>query len=218
MRQYLAEVFGTFTLVFAGCGAVVVNSLSGGAITHPGIALTFGLVVMAMIYAVGEVSGAHINPSVTIAFGLAGRFPAQKIPGYIISQLIGAFLASLLLHALFKENTVFLGTTLPKDGKEMQSFVLEIVMTLFLMMVILGVSQGSKEVGTLAGIAIGGLIALDALFGGPISGASMNPARSIAPAVVSGKLDHLWIYIAGPIIGAAAAVPLWMATRKTDTK
>lgn len=211
MRTYLGEVFGTFILVFAGTGAAVINGVSGGAITHPGIALTFGLVVMAMIYAFGDISGAHLNPAVSIAFGISGRFPAKKIPGYIVSQLLGAFIASLFLRLLF-DNVGNLGATLPK-GSEMQSFALEIILTWILMLVILCVSSGSKEVGTLAGIAIGGVIGLEAMFAGPICGASMNPARSIAPAVVSGNTTALWLYIAGPILGAAIAVPCWMLLR-----
>lgn len=211
MRTYLGELFGTFILVFAGTGAAVINNVSGGAITHPGIALTFGLVVMAMIYAFGDISGAHLNPAVTIAFGISGRFPAKKIPAYIISQLLGAFIASLFLRLLF-DNVGNLGATLPK-GSEMQSFALEIILTWILMLVILCVSSGSKEVGTLAGIAIGGVIGLEAMFAGPICGASMNPARSIAPAVVSGNMTALWLYIAGPILGAALAVPCWMLLR-----
>ena len=214
MKQYLAEILGTFGLVFAGTGAIVINQVSGGAITHPGIAITFGLVVMAMIYAFGEISGAHLNPAVTIAFGVSGRFPAAKIPGYLLSQLCGAFLASGILLALF-DNQVNLGATLPK-GSDMQSFVLEIILTGLLMLVILCVSTGSKEVGTLAGIAIGGVIAFEAMFAGPICGASMNPARSIAPAVMSGNMHSLWLYVAGPILGSVAAVPLWMLLKRDE--
>ncbi|HLX61309.1 MAG TPA: MIP family channel protein [Planctomycetota bacterium] len=211
MKHYAAEVMGTFALVFAGTGAIVINQLSGGAITHPGIALTFGLVVMTMIYAFGEISGAHLNPAVTLAFGLSGRFPAKRIPGYVISQLCGALLASAVLRLLF-ENTAHLGATLPK-GSEMQSLVLEFILTWILMLVVLCVSTGSKEAGTLAGIAVGGVIGFEAMFAGPICGASMNPARSLAPALVSGTFTSLWLYIAGPILGAAAAVPCWTFVR-----
>ena len=211
INKYAAELIGTFALVFAGTGAIVINGVSGGVIGHVGIAMTFGLVVMAMIYAVGDTSGAHLNPAVTVAFWLGGRFPARQIAPYVVSQLLGAFLASALLAALFRGHPT-LGATLPRGGP-VQSLVLEAVLTFFLMFVILCVATGAKEKGLMAGIAIGGTVGLDALFGGPISGASMNPARSIAPAVVSGRLEHLWVYLAGPIAGAAAAVPCWRLTR-----
>jgi aquaporin Z len=204
-KRLFAETFGTFALVFAGTGAVIINQVSGGAITHPGIALTFGLIILAMIYALGDVSGAHFNPAVTTAFAAAGRFPWREVPAYIGAQLIGAFLASLTLRVLFPTNE-FLGSTLPA-GSEFQSFVLEAILTLFLMVVILHVSTGAKEKGITAGIAIGAVIGLEAMFAGPICGASMNPARSIAPAVVSGHVEHLWIYLAGPLLGALVAVP-----------
>lgn len=204
MRPYIAEIFGTFALVFAGTGAIVINDVSGGTVTHAGIALTFGLVVLSMIYAVGEVSGAHLNPAVTIGFFLARRFPGRRVLPYIISQCAGAFLASELLHLLFPSSAT-LGATLPA-GSAVQSFILEYVLTLLLMFVILSVSTGAKEKGITAGIAVGAVIAFEAMFAGPISGASMNPARSLAPAVVSGHLASLWVYLVAPVLGAATAV------------
>jgi aquaporin NIP len=206
MRTLAAEFVGTFALVFAGTGAIVINDVSGGAITHVGVALTFGLIVSAMIYALGDVSGAHLNPAVTLAFTVAGRFKAARVLPYIGAQLAGAFAASLLLRALFESHAT-LGATLPA-GSAMQSAILEFVLTLLLMFTILGVSRGASEKGLFAGAAIGGVVALEALFAGPICGASMNPARSLAPALVSAQTQHLWIYIAAPVAGALAAVPL----------
>ena len=206
MNKYLAELLGTFALVFCGTGAIVINQQAGGVITHVGISLTFGLIVMAMIYALGDVSGAHMNPAVTIAFTIAKRFQLKQVFPYILSQLIGAFLASLTLRYLFPANET-LGSTLPA-GTEMQSFVLEFILSFFLMLVIINVATGSKEQGMFAGLAIGSTVLLEAMFAGPICGASMNPARSISPAIVSGHIEHLWIYIAAPISGAAFAIPV----------
>jgi aquaporin Z len=205
-RKLLSEMVGTFALVFAGTGAIVINHTSGGSITHPGIALTFGLVVLAMIYTFGDVSGAHFNPAVTAAFAAARRFPWRDVPGFVIAQIAGAFAASGLLRFLFPQD-VFLGATLPA-GPSSQSFVLEIVLTFLLMLVILSVSTGAKEKGITAGIAIGSVIALEAMFAGPICGASMNPARSLSPALVSGHVEHLWLYLAGPVFGALLATPM----------
>jgi aquaporin Z len=204
MRTLAAEALGTFALVFCGTGAIVIDSQTSGAVTHVGVALTFGLVVMAMIYAVGDISGAHLNPAVTLGFALARRFAPAKVLPYIAAQLAGAFAASLLLRALFP-SAEGLGETLPRGG-DGQSFGLETVLTFFLMLVILRVSTGAKEKGITAAIAIGGVVALEALFAGPICGASMNPARSLAPAVVSGHLQSLWVYLAAPVAGAALAV------------
>lgn len=204
MRRLAAELFGTFALVFAGTGAIVVNAASGGQVTHVGVAVTFGLVVLAMIYAVGDVSGAHLNPAVTLGFVLAGRFPARLAVPYALAQLVGALLASGLLRVLFPDHAT-LGATLPA-GAALQSFVFEMVLTLVLMFVILSAATGAKERGLLAGVAVGAVIALEALFAGPVSGASMNPARSLAPAVVSGTLTHLWVYLAAPPLGACLAV------------
>lgn len=212
MKKLLAEFLGTFALMFAGTGAIVINQASGGAIGHAGIALTFGLIVLAMIYTFGDVSGAHLNPAVTIAFAAAGRFSWGAVPGYLSAQAVGAFAASGLLRLLFEANET-LGATLPA-GSAMQSFVLEIVLTAILMLTILSVSTGSKEKGVTAGIAIGAVIALEAMFAGPICGASMNPIRSIAPALISGHLEHLWVYIAGPLLGALVAVPLCIGVRE----
>jgi aquaporin Z len=203
-KKYIAEVLGTFCLVFSGTGAIVINDVSGGTVTHVGVALTFGLIVMSMIYAIGDVSGAHMNPAVTFGFWFSKRFPGCLVIPYIMNQLAGAFLASGLMRAMFVSH-VSLGTTLPA-GSALQSFVLETVLTAMLMFVILAVSSGAKEKGLMAGIAIGGLIGLEALFAGPICGASMNPVRSLAPAIVSGTLTHLWIYLAAPILGAAIGV------------
>jgi aquaporin NIP len=206
----VAEIFGTFCLVFVGTGAIIVDVITGK-VTHVGVSLVFGLVVMSMIYTVGNVSGAHLNPAVTIAFSLAGRLSIKRIPMYLMAQLVGAVLASLALRMAFG-NIADLGATLPAGGA-MQSFVLEFLLTLILMVVILCVATGPKEIGVLAGIAIGGVIALEALFAGPICGASMNPVRSLAPAVVSGQTKQLWIYLIAPTLGAAAAVPIWRALR-----
>jgi aquaporin Z len=211
MRKLLSEFIGTFALVFAGTGAIVINQASGGAVTHPGIALTFGLIVLAMIYTFGDVSGAHFNPAVTIAFAAARRLPLRDVPGYVVAQLLGAFAASGLLRLLFPGDAT-LGATLP-SGPPLQSLVLETVLTFLLMLVILSVSTGAKEKGITAGIAIGAVIALEAMFAGPISGASMNPARSIAPAMVSGHFEHLWLYLAGPILGALLATPVCALVR-----
>ena len=211
MNKILAEFLGTFNLVFAGTGAMVINQVTGGTIGHVGIALTFGLVVMAMIHAFGDVSGAHLNPAVSIAFSVAGRFPKNEVPGYVIAQLGGALAASATLKFLFP-SAHDLGMTVPRDGI-MQSFVLEIILTAILMLVIFSVSSGSKEKGITAGITIGGVIALMALFAGPISGASMNPARSLAPAIMSGNFHHLWLYPVATIVGALLAIPLCRATR-----
>jgi aquaporin NIP len=203
MKLYLSEAIGTFCLVFAGTGAIVSNDVSGGTVTHVGIALTFGLVVTAMIYAVGDKSGAHLNPAVTVGFWLSGRLPAKELLPYCTAQVIGAFAASALLRSLFVHNS--LGATHPA-GSPAQAFLLEVVLTAILMFVILGVTTGAKEKGILAGVAIGGVIAFEALFAGPISGASMNPARSLAPAVVGGNIADVWIYLAAPTVGAALGV------------
>lgn len=204
MKRYIAELIGTFTLVFCGCGAIVTNEFSEGTVTHSGIALTFGLVVMSLIYAFGETSGAHFNPAVTIAFSYAKKFPFKEVPKYIIAQCIGAILAAILLLVLFPENDL-LGTTLPKIDI-WRVFLFETILTFFLMLVIINVSTGSKETGIMAGIAIGGVVWFEAQFAGPITGASMNPARSIGPALISGHLEYLWLYIFAPIIGAILAV------------
>ena len=206
-RKFLSEILGTFGLVFTGCGAIVVNDVTGGVIAHLGICTIFGLIVMAMVYSFGDVSGAHINPAVTIAFWLSGRFPLKEVGPYIAAQIIGSAAASGLLLFLFPEDSTHLGSTLVSDTV-LQAFVLEVVITFLLMLIIIMVATGSKEVGTLAGIAIGAAVAVLALLAGPITGASMNPARSLGPALVSGNLQHIWVYLAAPIIGAALAVPV----------
>ena len=212
-KRYLAEMLGTFALVFAGTGAIVINDVSGGAISHLGIALTFGLIVMATIYTFGDISGAHLNPAVTLGFVAAGRMRGAEGIFYILSQLSGAVGASSILRLLFPTHAT-LGMTLPA-GRALQSFVLEFLLTALLMLVILSVTSGAKEKGITAGIAIGGVVALEALFAGPICGASMNPARSLAPALVTGNFTSLWIYLLAPIAGALAAVPLCICVRES---
>ena len=201
-----AETFGTFALVFAGTGAIVVNETHGG-ITHVGIALTFGLIGAAMIYAIGGVSGSHMNPAVSLALCVAGRFPRRELLPYAVAQTAGAFAASALLAAMFPESQT-LGATLP-SGSAGQSWVMEFVLTTILMVVILGVISGSKEARVFAGVAIGATIALEAMFAGPVCGASMNPVRSFAPAVVSGHVEHLWVYLSAPVVGALTGVGVW---------
>jgi len=211
LRKALAEMLGTFALIFAGTGAIVINTESGGAITHLGVALTFGLIVLAMIYTLGDVSGAHMNPAVTLAFAVAGLFPFASVLLYLAAQTSGALLASLTLYFLFPQNTT-LGATLPV-GSPVQSFLLEFILSAILMLVILNVSHGAKEKGITAGIVIGAVIALEALFAGPICGASMNPVRSLAPAIVSGNLQHLWIYLTAPVLGMLVAIPFFRVLR-----
>jgi aquaporin Z len=211
MKKLLAEFLGTLGLIFAGTGAIIVNDQTH-ALGHAGIALTFGLVVLAMIYCFGDISGAHMNPAVTIGFAAAGRSEWRSVPGYITAQILGALAASALLKFLFPANAT-LGATLP-SGAVAQSFVLEVMLTFFLMLVVLSVSTGAKEKGVTAGIAIGAVIALEAMFAGPICGASMNPARSLAPALVSGHLENLWLYLAAPILGALLAIPACCGVRE----
>jgi aquaporin NIP len=205
-RKLLAEAFGTFALVFAGTGAIVVDTASGGTITHVGIALTFGLVVLALIQTIGDVSGCHLNPAVTLGFFAAKRFDGRSVAPYVASQCAGAVAASLVLRVLFPTSAT-LGGTEPA-GSVLQSLVMEFLLTLILMFVILGVSSGSKEKGLLAGVAVGAVITFEALFAGPVSGASMNPARSLAPALVGMRLENAWIYVVAPIAGALAGVAL----------
>lgn len=203
-KKLTAEFLGTFALVFAGTGAIIVNETSGGVVTQVGIALTFGLIVLAMIYTLGDISGAHINPAVTVGFWIAGRFPPAEVLPYIVTQCAGGVAASLSLRFLFPQN-IMLGSTIPA-GTATQSFVLEMILTAGLMFVILGVSTGAREKGITAGIVVGSVIALEALFAGPVCGASMNPARSLAPAIVSGHIDVLWIYLVAPVIGVVVGV------------
>jgi MIP family channel proteins len=197
---YLAEFVGTFTLVFAGCGAIMVDSVSHGQITHVGVAITFGLVIAAMIYATGHISGAHFNPAVTLGFALTRHFSFRRVPLYWLAQLLGAASAALLLRIMFG-NVAHVGATLP-SGSDGQSLVLEIILTFFLMFVVMAVATDDRAVGQAAALAVGGTVLLDAMFGGPISGASMNPARSFGPALASNMWAHYWIYVVAPIAGA----------------
>jgi aquaporin Z len=207
MKKYIAEAIGTFALVFCGTGAIIINQEREGVVSHVGIAITFGLIVMAMIYTFGNISGAHLNPAVSIAFAISGRFSIRQLLPFIISQLAGALLASIVLKFLFPAN-LLLGTTLPA-GNVWQSFVLEFILTFFLMLVIINVATGSKEQGMFAGLAIGSTVLLEAMFAGPVSGASMNPARSLAPALISGHIEHVWVYLTATTAGAILAIPVW---------
>lgn len=201
MKNFISEFLSTFFLVFAGTGAIVIDQQSGGAITHVGVALTFGLVITAMAFTFGKYSGAHMNPAVTIALAIGNNFPKKDIPLYLSAQLTGAFAASFLLQLLFPDNAA-LGSTLPA-GSETQSFILELILTFFLMITILSTT---KEKNNYAPIAIGFVILLEAMFAGPICGASMNPFRSLAPAIVSGHLQSLWLYLTAPTLGAIIAM------------
>lgn len=217
VRRWVAEALGTFILVFAGTGAIVVGQETGGVVTHVGVALVFGWVVLAMIHAFGDISGAHLNPAVTLGLAAAGRFPWRDVIGYVASQSAGGMLASGVIRGLFPKN-VGLGGTLPA-GPVHQSFVLELILTFILMVVILNVTQGAREKGITVGLAIGSVIALEAMFAGPVCGASMNPVRSLAPALVSGRTEHLWLYLTAPVLGALLAVPVcrFLAPRASDS-
>jgi aquaporin NIP len=209
-RALAAEAIGTFALVFAGAGAVVVDARTH-ALGHVGVAITFGLVIMAMIYAVGHISGAHFNPAVSFAFALTRHFPWPRTVAYWTAQLAGALLAAALLRGSLG-NDANTGATLP-SGSQGQSFLWEVVLTFFLMFVIMAVATDTRAVGEKAAIAIGGTVGLDAMFGGPISGASMNPARSLGPALVSGNLHALWLYIAAPLAGATLGALAYQLVR-----
>lgn len=207
LRNSLAEFVGTYVLVFGGTSAIMVDEISGGAVTHLGIAIAFGLVVMVMIYAIGETSGAHMNPAVTLGFWAAGRFPLADVIPYVAAQILGALAASTTLLFLYGD-VARLGGTWPV-GSVGQSFVLEIILTFILMFVIITVATGAKEKGIMAGSAIGATVGLLALIGGPISGASMNPARSLGPALIAGDLSDQWLYLVGPVIGALVAIGVY---------
>jgi MIP family channel proteins len=209
-RSLAAEFIGTFALVFAGAGAVMVDTKTHQ-LGHVGVAITFGLVIMAMIYAVGHISGAHFNGAVTLAFALTRHLPWSRAAGYWAAQAVGAIVAAACLR-ISLGNIAHVGATLP-SGSDAQSFFWELVMTFFLMFVILAVATDTRAVGEAAAIAIGGTIGLDAMFGGPISGASMNPMRSLGPAVVSGDLHALWIYLVAPPIGAALGALAYQLVR-----
>ena len=204
MNKYIAECIGTFGLIFCGTGAMTINEVTNGDVTHVGIAITWGLIVMAMIYAFGHISGAHLNPAVTLGFAVSGRFSWKQVTPYILAQFIGAILASCILSFLFPESD-YLGGTIPSIDP-FKAFVIEVLLTFFLMLVILHVSSGTKEAATMAGVTIGGVVLLEAMFAGPVTNASMNPARSLAPALLSGHWNDQWLYVVAPLTGAFLAV------------
>jgi aquaporin NIP len=211
-KRTLAEAFAAFALVFAGCGAIVTDAVNHGVLGVVGIALVFGLVIMAMVYATGHLSGAHINPAVTGAFTLTRHLPAREAACYIVGQLAGATLAALALLAIWPDQPADLGATVPSIGAG-SALVYEVIMTAFLMFVIMAVATDTRAMGPAAAIAIGGTVGLDALFGGPVTGASMNPARSFGPALVSGQWTDFWIYLIGPLTGAALGALAYQVVR-----
>jgi aquaporin NIP len=205
-KKLIAEGLGTFAMIFCGCGAMTINEITNDSISHVGVAIVWGLIVMAMIYAFGETSGAHFNPAVSIGFAFAKKFSWKDVPKYIVAQTIGAILAIAFLWFLFPESQ-FLGETTPAENfPAYKAGILEFLLTFFLMLTIINVSTGSKEIGTMAAIAVGGIILLEAMFAGPMTKASMNPIRSIAPALFTGNFQYLWLYITAPILGAITAV------------
>jgi aquaporin NIP len=209
-RSLVAELIGTFALVFAGAGAIMVDAKTHQ-LGHVGVAISFGLVIMVMIYAVGHISGAHFNPAVSLAFALTRHFPWSRVIAYWAAQVTGAIIAAAILRGSLG-NIAHVGATLP-SGSQGQSFLWEVILTFFLMFVILAVATDTRAVGEAAAIAIGATVGLDAMFGGPISGASMNPARSLGPALVSGDLHALWIYLVAPPLGAAAGALAYQFVR-----
>jgi aquaporin NIP len=209
-RSLLAEAIGTFALVFAGCGAIMVDAKTH-ALGHVGVAISFGLVIMVMIYAVGHISGAHFNPAVTLAFATSRHFPAVRVPTYWGAQLTGALAAALVLRGSLG-NVAHVGATLPA-GSSGQAFLWEAVLTFFLMFVIMAVATDTRAVGEAAAIAIGATVGLDAMFGGPITGASMNPARSLGPAIAAGDFTSIWVYLIAPPVGAVVAAATYQFLR-----
>jgi aquaporin NIP len=212
VRALAAESIATFALVFAGCGAVVTDAVREGALGTTGIALVFGLVIMTMIYATGHLSGAHINPAVTTAFALTRHFPPRDAVAYVAAQLVGATSAALALYAVWPGRPADLGATVPTVSSG-SALVYEIFMTAFLMFVVMAVATDTRAVGAAAAIAVGGTVGLDALFGGPITGASMNPARSFGPALASGTWSDFWVYVLGPLVGATVGALAYQLVR-----
>ncbi|KAK4857414.1 hypothetical protein QYF36_000359 [Acer negundo] len=215
MQKIMAEVVGTYFLIFAGCASVVVNTDFDKVVTHPGISIVWGLAVMVLVYSVGHISGAHFNPCVTIAFATCKRFPWKQVPAYIVAQVLGSTLAAGTLRLLFdgKQN-VFFGTI--PAGSNMQSFVMEFIITFYLMFVISGVATDNRAIGELAGLAVGSTVLLNVMFAGPISGASMNPARTLGPAIVSSQYKGIWVYLVAPILGAVCGAWVYNMVRYTD--
>ncbi len=211
-RRAAAEALAAFALVFAGCGAIVADTEYGGALGVVGIGLVFGLVIMAMVYATGHLSGAHINPAVTLAFTLTRHFPAREAAAYVSAQLAGAATAALALLAVWPDRPAALGATVPTVGPG-SAVVYELLLTAFLMFVIVAVATDTRAVGPAAAIAIGATIGLDAIFGGPVTGASMNPARSFGPALVAGEWHEFWVYVVGPVAGAALGALAYQLVR-----
>ena len=211
-RRAGAEGLAAFALVFAGCGAVVSNAQYDGALGSVGVSLVFGLIIMVMVYATGHLSGAHINPAVTVAFTLTRHFPPRDAAAYVGAQTVGATLGALALLAVWPGKPGDLGATVPSVGVG-SALVYEVLLTAFLMFVIMAVATDTRAVGAAAAIAIGGTVGLDALFGGPVTGASMNPARSFGPALAAGEWQDFWVYIAGPVIGAALGALAYQLVR-----
>lgn len=209
----LSEAIGAFALVFAGCGAIMVDAKTG-ALGQTGVAISFGLVIMAMVYATGHVSGAHLNPAVSVAFALTRHFPWPRVAAYVGAQVAGALTAAAILRASLGD-VASVGATLP-SGSDGQAFLWELVLTFFLMFVIMAVATDTRAVGEAAALAIGGTVGLDAMFGGPVTGASMNPARSLGPAVVSGELGSLWLYVLAPLAGAALGAFAYQLVRRGE--
>ncbi|XP_075667489.1 aquaporin NIP1-2-like [Castanea sativa] len=215
MQKLIAEAVGTYFLIFAGCAAVVVNLDKDKVVTLPGIAIVWGLAVMVLVYSVGHISGAHFNPAVTIAFATCKRFPLKQVPAYIAAQVLGSILASGTLRLLFEGQQNQFAGTLPA-GSNMQSFVIEFIITFYLMFVISGVATDTRAIGELAGLAVGSTVLLNVMFSGPITGASMNPARSLGPAIVHSEYRGIWIYMVAPILGAISGAWVYNVIRYTD--
>ncbi|KAL6627232.1 hypothetical protein ACP70R_030958 [Stipagrostis hirtigluma subsp. patula] len=216
-QKIIAEILGTYFMIFAGCGSVVVNLSTKGTVTFPGICAVWGLVVMVLVYSVGHISGAHFNPAVTVAFATCGRFPWKQVPSYVVAQLLGSTLASLTLRVVFggaAAHEHFFGTA--PAGSDAQAVVLEFVISFYLMFVVSGVATDNRAIGELAGLAVGATVMLNVLFAGPITGASMNPARSLGPAFVAGRYRGIWVYVVGPVCGTVAGAWAYNLVRYTD--